>query len=39
MFDATASAEDREEGLRQMQGQFLPGDVVAIAHRSYDDIT
>ncbi len=39
MFDATASAEDREEGLRQMQSQFLPGDVVAIAHRSYDDIT
>ncbi|WP_432725876.1 phosphotransferase enzyme family protein [Variovorax sp. W6] len=39
MFDATASAEDREEGLRQMQGQFLPGDVVAIAHRSYDAIT
>ena len=39
MFDATSSAEDREEGLRQMQSQFLPGDVVAIAHRSYDDIT
>ncbi|MET3182073.1 UNVERIFIED_ORG: spectinomycin phosphotransferase [Variovorax guangxiensis] len=39
MFDAAASTEDREEGLRQMQSQFLPGDVVAIAHRSYDDIT
>jgi spectinomycin phosphotransferase len=39
MFDATASAPDREEGLRQMQGQFLPDDVVAIAHRSYDAVT
>ncbi|HEX7863665.1 MAG TPA: aminoglycoside phosphotransferase family protein [Variovorax sp.] len=39
MFDATASTEDREEGLRQMKSQFLPDDVVAIAHRSYDDIT
>lgn len=39
MFDAAASTEDREEGLRQMKSQFLPDDVVAIAHRSYDDIT
>ncbi|WP_445287251.1 phosphotransferase enzyme family protein [Variovorax atrisoli] len=39
MFDGIASAEDREVGLRQMQTQFLPDDVVAIAHRSYDAIT
>ncbi|BEP41842.1 phosphotransferase enzyme family protein [Variovorax sp. V15] len=39
MFDGTASTQDREEGLRQMQNQFLPDDVVAIAHRSYDAIT
>ncbi|WP_295978822.1 phosphotransferase [uncultured Variovorax sp.] len=39
MFDGTASAEDREESLRQMHSQFMPDDVVAIAHRSYDAIT
>ena len=39
MFDGTASTQDREEGLRQMQNQFLPDDVVAIAHQSYDAIT
>jgi len=39
IFDASASLEDREEGLRQMANQFLPGDVVAIAHRSYEAIT
>jgi spectinomycin phosphotransferase len=39
MFDAKASTEDREEGLRQMKSQFLPNGVVAIAHRSYDAIT
>ena len=39
MLDPAASTQDREEGLRQMQSQFLPDDVVAIAHRSYDDIT
>lgn len=39
MFDAKASTEDREEGLRQMQSQFLPNGVVAIAHRSYDAVT
>jgi spectinomycin phosphotransferase len=31
------SAEDREEGLGQLVGQFLPGRVVEIAHRSYPD--
>lgn len=39
IFDASASLEDREEGLRQMANQFLPNDVVAIAHRSYEAIT
>ncbi|MGJ7528531.1 phosphotransferase enzyme family protein [Variovorax sp. GB1P17] len=39
IFDASASAEDREEGLRQIASQFLPDDVVAIAHRSYEAIT
>jgi spectinomycin phosphotransferase len=29
------SAEDRELGLRQVMSQFLPGDVIEIAHRSY----
>ncbi|MGJ7611085.1 MULTISPECIES: phosphotransferase enzyme family protein [unclassified Variovorax] len=39
MFDAAASAQDRAEGLRRMKSQFLPDDVVAIAHRSYDAVT
>lgn len=39
MFDASASAQDREEGLRQMKSQFAPNDVVAIAHQSYDAVT
>lgn len=39
MFDAAASTQDREEGLRRMTSQFLPDDVVAIAHRSYDAVT
>lgn len=39
IFDASASVEDREEGLRQIASQFLPNDVVAIAHRSYEAIT
>lgn len=40
VFDASASLEDREEGLRQMASQFQQqDDVVAIAHRSYDAIT
>lgn len=39
IFDSAASVEDREEGLRQIASQFLPDDVVAIAHRSYEAIT
>ncbi len=29
------SAEDRDNGLREQMGQFLPGGVVEIAHRTY----
>ena len=39
VFDASASTEDREEAMRQMASQFQPGDVVAIAHRSYEAVT
>ncbi len=28
--------DDRARGLRQLESQFLPGGVVAIAHRTYD---
>lgn len=38
IFDAQGSVEDREEGLRQLMGQFLPGGVVAIAHRTYQQL-
>jgi spectinomycin phosphotransferase len=33
------SAADREEGLRRLMSQFLPGNVVEMAHRSYPDPT
>ena len=39
VFDASASPEDREEGLRQMASQFDPDGVIAIAHRSYEAVT
>ncbi|MBJ2154984.1 phosphotransferase enzyme family protein [Variovorax sp. IB41] len=39
VFDASASTEDREEAMRQMASQFQPGDVVAIAHQSYEAVT
>ena len=29
------SVGDREEGLRRLMSQFLPGNVVEMAHRSY----
>ncbi len=29
------SAEEREDGLRRLASQFLPGNVVEMAHRSY----
>ena len=28
-------AEDREIGVRQLAGQFLPGHVIDLAHRTY----
>jgi len=39
VFDASAGTEDREEAMRQIASQFQPGDVVAIAHRSYEAVT
>jgi spectinomycin phosphotransferase len=35
IFGLQGSAEDRDEGLSQLTGCFLPGNVVEIAHRSY----
>lgn len=36
LFGARGSVEDREQGLRQVMEQFLPHQVVAIAHRTYE---
>lgn len=38
IFGVRGSEEDREEGLHQLMGQFLPNQVVAIAHRTYEEI-
>jgi spectinomycin phosphotransferase len=38
IFGAQGSVEDREEGLQQVMGQFLPNRVVAIAHRTYQQL-
>ncbi len=38
IFLARGSLEDREWGLEKMTGQFLPGQVVDIAHRTYQQI-
>lgn len=35
IFGMQSSAEDREEGLRQLMGQFVANSVVEIAHTSY----
>jgi spectinomycin phosphotransferase len=35
ILGGTASAEDRERGLRQVMGQFLPGNVIEMAHGSF----
>lgn len=35
IFGVQGSVEDREEGLRNVMGQFLPHGVVAIAHATY----
>lgn len=32
------SEEEREWGLRMVQGSFLPGEVVAVAHQTYQQI-
>lgn len=36
IFGAHGSVEDREDGLRRLMGQFLPHQVVAIAHQTYE---
>jgi spectinomycin phosphotransferase len=36
IFGAQGSEEDRELGLRQLMSQFLPHQVVAIAHQTYE---
>lgn len=38
IFEAQGSVQDRELGLRQMMGQFLPDGVVSIAHRTYQQL-
>jgi spectinomycin phosphotransferase len=35
IFGAQGSAEDRENGVRKVMGQFEPGRVIEIAHRTY----
>jgi spectinomycin phosphotransferase len=35
IFGMQGSVADREEGLQQLMDQFLPNNVVEIAHRSY----
>jgi spectinomycin phosphotransferase len=35
IFGAHGSLEDREHGLRQVMGQFLPRQVVEVAHRTF----
>lgn len=36
IFGEQGSEEDRREGLRQLMGQFLPDEVVAVAHQTYE---
>lgn len=38
IFGEQGSVEDREEGLRQLMGQFRPGRLVDIAHRTYKQL-
>jgi spectinomycin phosphotransferase len=38
IFGMQGSADDREHGLQGLMGQFLPGRVVAIAHRTYEKL-
>jgi spectinomycin phosphotransferase len=39
IFEAQGSEEDRENGVRKVMGQFEPGRVIAIAHRTYQRLT
>jgi spectinomycin phosphotransferase len=38
IFEVQGSVEDRDEGLKQVKGQFLPNRVVAIAHQTYQQL-
>jgi spectinomycin phosphotransferase len=38
IFGVQGSVEDREDGLKQVMGQFLPDRVVEIAHRTYQQL-
>jgi spectinomycin phosphotransferase len=38
VFEVQGSAEDREVGVKKVKGQFLPNRVVAIAHRTYQQL-
>lgn len=39
IFGVWGSADDREEGLVQLMRQFLPNHVVAIAHRTFEQLS
>ena len=39
IFGQQGSVEDREQGLQQVMGQFLPNEVVEMAHRSYRQLS
>jgi spectinomycin phosphotransferase len=39
IFGAQGSVEDRENGVRKVVGGFAPGQVVEIAHRTYQRLT
>jgi spectinomycin phosphotransferase len=38
IFEAQGSVEDRDDGLRKVKGQFLPNRLIAIAHRTYQQL-
>ncbi|HEU5349176.1 MAG TPA: phosphotransferase, partial [Ktedonobacterales bacterium] len=38
IFGIEGSEEDRENGLRRLMSQFLPNHVVAIAHKTYEQL-
>ena len=39
IFGAQGSAEDREDGVRKVLGQFEPGRVIEIAQRTYQRLS